>query len=326
LCAAASIGSSYLLWHSRRLNKRIEDIKQLGQYQIEDKIGEGGMGFVYRARHSMLRRPTAIKLLRPEVVDEEMLVRFEREVQLTSELTHHNTVEVYDYGRTPQGIFYYAMEYIDGFTLADILESDSPIEDNRVVHITKQICYALIEAHENGIIHRDLKPLNIFICQRGGLYDVVKVIDFGLVKEYDLEPDDSNATQSLELRGTPIYIAPERLQDPSINTPQTDIYAIGVIMYNLMTGEQPYEASSSTGLIHQILTTQPLTFAHHKIKSCNPELEQLAIDCMHKDPKNRPESIRQINARLKAIAGITEWQQQDAKTWWDHKASSSIKN
>ncbi len=315
LCAAATIASGGLYWHLRRLNSRIETISQLGQYKLEEKIGEGGMGIVYRARHAMLRRPTAIKLLKPKELSEEAVARFEREVQLTSELSHPNTVEIYDYGRTRQGLFYYAMEYLDGRTLADILETEGRMPPSRVVHILKQVCGSLAEAHSRGIIHRDIKPLNVVLCQRGGQDDTVKVIDFGLVKDLELTPGDPNETRSVSLRGTPLCIAPERFRDPTINTPKTDVYAVGVLAYNLLTGEQPFAAATEVDLIQRIMTSPPIPFEQHVANLNCKQMEELVMACLSKNPSDRPLSSQAILDILDTL-DIPVWTREDAGSCW----------
>jgi hypothetical protein len=288
LGAAATIGSGALYWQTRRLSSRIENIRQLGQYKLDKKIGEGGMGIVYRARHAMLRRPTAIKLLKPEGFSDDGIARFEREVQVTSTLTHPNTVQIYDYGRTPQGWFYYAMEYIDGYTLDAILESDGPMPPSRAVHTLKQVCGSLAEAHGRGI--------------------------FGLVKDLDLMPGDPNATSSLGIRGTPLYIAPERFRDPAINTPQTDIYAVGVLAYNLLAGKQPFAGAN---LLEQILSAPPIPFAQRVPDLDCKQLEDLIMGCLSKEPSDRPASAQAMLEALEDLEGIPLWTREDAKRWWE---------
>src|SRR5205823_1998659 len=195
------------------VQKAVLVAKQLGQYTLEEKIGVGGMGAVYKARHALLRRPTAIKLLEPDKVSAIAIARFEREVQLTSQLNHPNTIAIYDFGRTPEGVFFYAMEYLDGLNLEDLVTRFGPFPEGRVIAILRQICGSLAEAHAQGLIHRDIKPANIILNHRGGQYDVVKVLDFGLAKAI-------NSGQELELTaadsivGTPLYLAPEGVERP----------------------------------------------------------------------------------------------------------------
>jgi tRNA A-37 threonylcarbamoyl transferase component Bud32 len=198
------------------LRKTVRNITKLGQYTLEQKLGEGGMGVVYRASHAMLRRPTAVKLLLPDRTDKAALARFEREVRRTAMLTHPNTVTVYDYGRTTDGVFYYAMELLEGLTLEQIVEIDGPQPAERVIHLLDQAAASLAEAHDAGLIHRDVKPSNILVVDRGGIADLVKVLDFGLVK--DVRPGASSEdtasvalTQEKAITGTPLYMAPESL-------------------------------------------------------------------------------------------------------------------
>ena len=185
----------------------MREARRLGPYTLVEKIGEGGMGAVYRASHALLRRPTAIKILPPQRAGEMDLARFEREVQMTSQLTSPHTVSVYDYGRTPDGLFYYAMEFLDGIDLEELVRRDGPMPPGRVVHVLRQVCEALGEAHRAGLIHRDVKPANILLCERGGRFDVAKVVDFGLVKS--VSGSDPGVTLENTVPGTPHYMAPE---------------------------------------------------------------------------------------------------------------------
>ena len=203
----AAVGLIYSAVRIVKLQRQIGVARQLGQYTLEEKIGEGGIGVVYRARHAMLRRPTAVKLLKPEHLTSISIARFEREVQLASQLTHPNTIEIYDFGRTPDGVFYYAMEYLPGVSLAELIQIEGAIPPGRAVYILKQICGSLAEAHAIGLVHRDIKPHNIMLCERGGLADFVKVLDFGLVKNVDGH-ETSDLTAPTSLTGTPLYMAP----------------------------------------------------------------------------------------------------------------------
>jgi len=204
-------------------------VRRLGQYTLERKIGAGGMGIVYRASHAMLRRPTAIKLLPPDRAGEASIARFEREVQMTAQLSHPNTVAIYDYGRTPEGVFYYAMEYLDGINLEDLVRTYGAQPAGRVLAILDQVCGALAEAHERGLVHRDIKPANIILTERGGEPDVAKVVDFGLVKP--IVTDDPRLTMSMPgvMTGTPLYLSPESLTSPESGDPRSDLYALGAV-------------------------------------------------------------------------------------------------
>ncbi len=285
----------------------------IGQYTLLEKVGEGGMGKVYCARHALLRRPTAVKLLRSGDLTQELISRFEREVQITSRLTHPNTVEIYDYGRTDSGEFYYVMEYIDGITLADLVERHGPVKPARAVHFLKQVCASLVEAHEEGIIHRDIKPLNVMICKRGGDYDVVKVLDFGLVKNV-ISDDALELTGKDIVRGTPMYISPERLRDPSIATPASDLYSIGVLAFNLLSGKDPYRGASSLDIAEQALHAEPRRLRDVMDDDCPAELDEIVWKCMQKNPADRPASARELLDSLAAIPLV--WTRDDAEQAW----------
>ncbi|MCA9719510.1 MAG: CHASE domain-containing protein, partial [Myxococcales bacterium] len=238
------------------LRRSVEEARKLGQYTLHKRLGEGGMGVVYRARHAMLRRPTAIKLLRPELRGQAIARRFEREVQLTSRLTHPNVVAIYDYGKTPDGLFYYAMEYIDGISLAELVRRGGAQPPARVVFIIRQIASALVEAHERGLLHRDISPANVMLTRRGGMHDFVKVLDFGLVK--DLEDRVSEATDPRKLLGTPKYLAPERITSAASGGAagheedgRVDLYALGAVAYYLLVGDHVFSGTSITELCQQ---------------------------------------------------------------------------
>ena len=295
-----------------RLGHRIEEIKQLGQYTLEKKIGEGGMGKVYIARHALLRRPTAIKLISGAKVDAENLSRFEHEVQLTSQLTHPNTIEIYDYGHTHDGVFYYVMEYLPGIDLARLIEEDGAIPANRASHILCQICGSLSEAHARGFIHRDIKPMNIILTDRGGQLDFVKVLDFGLVKDMNTAIEHTVADA---IPGTPPYIAPERLSNPQDIDCRSDLYSIGAVAFNLLTGKQVFEGTSSMDIAYQVVANPAPRVS--EFVSVDAALDQLVSACLERDPDARPQTAQAIIDQLQTIIGADSWTQTDAHRWWD---------
>lgn len=289
------IGYSYFEVH--RLRRLAGENTQIGQYTLEEQIGEGGMGRVFRAKHAHLKRPTAIKLLKPDLLDEASVARFEREAQLASQLTHPNTIQIHDYGVTDEGLFYYVMEYVDGPSLAKEVERHGAMPPERVIHILMQTCGSLIEAHDAGLIHRDLKPLNIMLCRRGGESDVVKVLDFGLVKQQETEESRAITATGL-LAGTPLYIAPERLRDPAVAAATTDIYSLGAVAFFLLTGREVFEGGSLADLLYQVAKVAPPRPSEMVGSELPADLEHLVMDCLAKKPEGRPQSVRQLRERL----------------------------
>ena len=296
------------------LRREIRQAMRLGQYTLEQKLGEGGMGMVYRANHAMMRRPTAVKLLSQEKAGEASLARFEREVQQTARLTHPNTITIYDYGRTPDGVFYYAMELLDGASLEAVVERDGPQPPGRVVRVMEMVAGGLAEAHKLGIIHRDIKPANIFLCRQGGEFDIAKVLDFGLVKVVE-GPQDANLTHDGVVTGTPQYLAPEALTNPDTIDGRSDLYALGAVGYFLLTGEQVF-----TGNIVEIcghhLHTEPIPPSERLGRELPYELEAVVMQCLAKKPDDRPQSAGEIRARLAASLDVPRWRQADAQAWW----------
>lgn len=301
------------------LQQRVRDVNEVGQYTLEEKIGEGGMGVVYLARHALLRRPTAIKLLAPGRASEQAVRRFEQEVQLTSALTHPNTIAIFDFGRTPDGVFYYAMEYLDGINLEDLVEHDGAQAAGRVVHILRQVCGALVEAHAVGLIHRDIKPANLMLCVRGRVPDQVKVLDFGLVKEHREAPGAVGLSAIGALVGTPAYLAPEAIRDPASVDARSDLYAVGAVGYQLLVGEPVFAGNTVFEVCAQHLQTQPVAPSARLPEPPPPELEALLLRCLAKDPAARPPSAGDILVELDRIAGPparVTWTLGDADQWW----------
>jgi tRNA A-37 threonylcarbamoyl transferase component Bud32 len=316
LLIAAAVAIIVYTYRVRRLRRRVTEAEQMGQYTLGERIGEGGMAVVYMGRHAMLRRPTAVKVLKPEVANEETLVRFEREVQLTSQLTHPNTVEIYDYGHTPRGLFYYAMEYLQGVSLADLIVDHGAVAPARTAYILRQVCGSLHEAHDVGLIHRDIKPPNIMLCRRGGRGDVVKVLDFGLVKEIKRDADVS-LTAANVVAGTPQYIAPERFRDPDAVDARSDLYSLGAVAFNLLTGEDVFPGKTSMEICHHVLHSEPRPPSALAGDAIPEALDRLVLDCLAKDPAMRPQTATELVDRLDAIEACGSWSEREAWKWWE---------
>jgi hypothetical protein len=300
-----------------RLRNSVARARRLGQYTLKEKIGEGGMGIVYRAEHEMLRRPTAIKLLPPSKAGEESLRRFEREVQLTARLTNPHTVSIYDFGRTPDGVFYYVMEYLDGVDLETLVQESGPLAPGRAVRVLRQICAALAEAHGIGLIHRDIKPANVILCERGGIPDIAKVLDFGLVKDVS---DTSGLTNENVLQGTPQYMAPEAIRDSTSTDPRSDLYAVGAVGYFLLTGTPVFAGKSPLETIHHHLQTEPESLSRRLGRAVPEDLEALILRCLAKDPDQRPDSAKALARALAACAGVQPWDEVSAQSYWHARA------
>jgi serine/threonine protein kinase len=305
------------------LQKEVDRSARLGQYTLEDKIGEGGMGAVYRARHAFLRRPTAIKLVRSGLATKAMLARFEREVQLTSQLTHPNTIAIYDYGRTPDGIFYYAMEYLPGLPLDLVVREDGPQPEARVVHLLKQICASLGEAHRSGLVHRDVKPANVMLCERGGTHDIVKVLDFGLVKDLGAA-DDPGVTAVSHFVGTPLYMAPESILGAAAVSARSDVYAVGAVAYAMVTGQHVFTGKSGTEIVGHHLNSAPVAPSQRLGRAVSPLLEGLILACLAKRPQDRPSDAGALLQRLDEEWTGAAWTQREARAWWETRAPAML--
>ncbi|HEX7670313.1 MAG TPA: serine/threonine-protein kinase, partial [Polyangiaceae bacterium] len=295
------------------LRVEVREARRLGQYVLERKLGEGGMGEVYRARHGMMRRPSAVKLLRVDRAGEINLRRFEREVQLTARLTHPNTITIFDYGRTHDGVFYYAMELLDGATLQRIVAVDGAQAAGRVVRILAMVCGALTEAHGIGLIHRDIKPANIMLCTQGGERDVVKLLDFGLVKEFEVDRE-INLTGASAVIGTPQYMAPESILAPDSVDVRTDIYALGAVAYYLLAGVDVFDGKSMVEVCSQHLHQVPEPLSTRGV-AVPAELEAVVLACLEKDPDRRPESAAELRRRVEACT-VEPWDSERARAWW----------
>jgi len=302
------------------LQQRVREAMQLGNYTLEEKLGEGGMGIVYRARHAMLRRGTAVKLLPPEKAGEQAVARFEREVQLTARLTHPNTVTVFDYGRTPEGVFYYAMELLEGASVEDVVALDGAQPPGRVIRVLHQVAGALSEAHAIGLIHRDIKPANIFLCEQGGEPDVAKVLDFGLVKEVD-GGGGVGLTRADAVTGTPLYMSPESIREPTSMDGRSDLYALGAVGYYLLTGGHVFAGRTLVEVCGHHLHSTPDPPARRLGAPVPEDLAALLLACLEKEPSRRPESAAVLRHRLESCEAFGEWDGERATRWWSDNAA-----
>jgi hypothetical protein len=316
LSAAAIFVFTLLVARLRReAQKAAIEAQQIGQYKLEQRIGSGGMGVVYKAQHAMLRRPTAIKMLDVDRVNQASIERFEREVQITSQLNNPHTVAIYDFGRTPEGVFYYAMEYLDGIDLQSLVERYGPQPVPRVIHILQQVCSSLYEAHSLGLVHRDIKPANIMLNRRGGEPDVAKVLDFGLVKALDDEKR-AGTTQQGSLTGTPLYMSPEAIQLPNSVDARSDLYAVGAVGYFLLTGLPVFDADNVVDLCQKHVATPPVP-PSERIRTAIPaELESALMACLEKSRAKRPQTARDLGQLIARTAEAAQWSIEDADAWW----------
>ena len=307
----AAVASS--LWAMRL---KLREARRVGPYTLEREIGEGGISHVYLARHSHLKRPVAVKVLKPALATDEMVTRFEREVQLCSRLSHPNTIEIYDYGRTREGTFYYAMEYLEGLSLEDLVRRDGRLPVSRAVRALRQVCGSLKEAHERGLVHRDVKPHNLMLCRHGGELDVVKVLDFGLVKELQ-NAHTRDITQFARVLGTPLYMAPERLRNPADADARADIYALGAVAFFVLTGRRVFETQSEHDLVYQVLNVPAPTIGSCGAQDAPDILGALVSRCLAKDREDRPSSIADVAAVLAEVARQRPWREDEARAWWE---------
>jgi tRNA A-37 threonylcarbamoyl transferase component Bud32 len=312
------------------LREEVFRARQLGQYRLKELLGAGGMGEVYLAEHRLLKRPCAIKLIRLAAqADPLALIRFEREVRATARLSHPNTIDVYDYGHTDDGTFFYVMEFLPGLNLSEIVYQFGPLPAARAVHMLRQTCGALREAHETGLIHRDIKPANIFAAQRGGLYDVVKLLDFGLVRTTHEAAQKEDAVGERGLSGSIHYMAPEQADFDGQFDIRSDIYSLGATAYFLVTGDPPFHRDQVLDILR----------AHHEEAVLPPsqlvadlpsDVEAIILKCLAKRPEDRFQSIREVEKALSECSVAGQWGEDEAQQWWaghvnvDRLASSTV--
>jgi serine/threonine-protein kinase len=290
--------------------------KQLGQYRLKRRLGSGGMGEVYLAEHQMMKRPCAVKLIRPEKAgDPRMLARFEREVRATAKLSHWNSIDIYDYGRTADGTFYYVMEYLPGHNVGEMVEDYGPIPPGRTAYLMEQVCAALAEAHGMGLVHRDIKPANIFCAYRGGVFDVVKLLDFGLAKP-TMEPGQSTQlTLAGTITGSPLFMSPEQASGDDTVDARSDIYALGAVMYYMLTGQPPFVSENPLKVMIAHASQEVVPPRQH-----NPELpqefEEIILRCLEKDPEHRFQDVSALRNALRELALEDIWSSDLAAEWW----------
>ena len=292
-------------------------LRRLGQYVLVQEIGRGANGMVYRARHALLRRPVAIKLLSPDQTNQDTAARFEHEAQMTSQLTHPNTVAIYDYGRTPEGLFYYAMEFLSGINLDQLVRQFGPQPEGRVIHILRQVCGSLAEAHRIGLIHRDIKPANILLTRRAGACDVVKVLDFGLVKARHLRAPDKATAHAVV--GTPHFIAPEAVKAPEAVDSASDLYSLGAVGYWLLTGKTLFESNQVEDLLQGQVSRMPESPSARLGRPITADLERIIMSCLAKEPAQRPRSAEALDHSLASCAQAASWTATAAEQWWSEK-------
>ncbi len=330
LCAFLAVIPAGII---RQLGDQVKKARALGSYRLEEMLGRGGMGEVYRASHQLLARPAAVKLIRPEVlgaVDARrarvIVERFRREAEATASLRSPHSISLYDFGVAQDGTFFYVMELLDGLDLESLVDRFGPVDPARVVHLLVQACESLEEAHRHGLIHRDVKPSNIFTCRMGLSVDFVKVLDYGLVThEADAPGADVRLTAPDHLAGTPAYMAPEAIFGPAPLDHRADIYALGCVAYWLLTGQMVFEAPTPVGLLFQHAHDEPVPPSRRCELPIPPALEQVIMDCLAKHPDQRPQSALDLASRLRATLPPEEvWTAERAERWWHrHRPASA---
>ncbi|MEK6249390.1 MAG: serine/threonine protein kinase [Planctomycetales bacterium] len=309
--SAGSIGTHTI----GSLRREAFEARQLGQYRLKQLIGAGGMGEVHLAEHQMMKRPCAIKLIHPDKAgDPQVLARFEREVRATAQLSHWNTVEIFDYGQAENGAFYYVMEYLPGLSLAELIEQHGPLPPARVIYLIRQVCEALQEAHSVGLIHRDIKPGNIFAARRGGLDDVAKLLDFGLVKPV-AELGAAHITQEGTIAGSPLYIAPEQATSEADADQRSDIYSLGAVMYHMLTGRPPFEADRTLKVL-MAHAHEEVVPPSQRVAGLPKDLEQIVLKCLEKVPADRYLRALDLAAALSLCQDHGGWGSEEARQWW----------
>jgi serine/threonine-protein kinase len=306
------------------LGAAVTEARELGSYRLVERLGEGGMGEVWRAQHRLLARPAAIKLIRGAGSGDhppsmEMIRRFEQEAQVTARLSSPHTVQLFDFGVADDGSFYYVMELLDGLDLETLVRKHGPLPSERVIYLLRQVCHSLAEAASFGLVHRDIKPANLFVCRYGGEWDFVKVLDFGIAKP----ANDLTATGALTitadhaLRGTPGYIAPEQVLGGPVVDSRADIYATGCVAYFLLTGQLVFTGETPMAVVFHHANTPPVPPSERSELPILPGLEKLIMACLAKSPADRPQSARELSQLLTQVSTQSPWTEERAREWWE---------
>jgi serine/threonine-protein kinase len=320
ICAALAVIPSHIVM---RLGRQVRRAREMGSYQLRELIGRGGMGEVWRAEHQLLARPAAIKLIRQEMLgfhdaasEQLTLRRFRREAEAAASLQSPHTIQLYDFGITPDRTFYFVMELLQGIDLETLVRRFGPQSPARTVYLLRQACASLAEAHASGMVHRDIKPANLYLCRMGLEYDFVKVLDFGLVKrDPHLAREETQLTAPNTTTGTPAYIAPETVSGTTVDR-RADLYALGCVGYWLVTGKLVFEADNALRMLIQHLQAAPVPPSRRSSQSVPAPLEAVILSCLEKDPDNRPDTAEQLSARLAACDVGESWTADLARDWW----------
>ncbi|MDA2933317.1 serine/threonine protein kinase [Acidobacteria bacterium AH-259-D05] len=326
ICAAlASFGSRMIY----KMGTELDQARRMGSYRLEKLLGRGGMGEVWLARHQMLARPAAIKLVRPEFLGHDggsraALRRFEREAQAIAALSSPHTVELYDFGTTDESTFYYVMELLDGLDLDSLIKRFGPVGPGRAIHFLKQVCLSLAEAHHRGLVHRDIKPANIYACRLGLEHDFIKVLDFGLVKpKQSSQKDITRLTMDTFTVGTPGYMAPETAMGGEVDA-RTDLYSLGCAGYWLITGQLVFEGTKPLQIVMDHIQTAPVPPSQRTELEIPKKLDEVILWCLEKDPANRPASAQKLADQLDVLAQEYSWSQERAQQWWRQHLPTSL--
>jgi serine/threonine-protein kinase len=321
ICAIVAIVPAQIL---QRLGRRLREAQELGSYRLVELLGHGGMGEVWRAEHRLLARNAAVKLVRPEVLgagddgDAKLILRrFEREAQATAALSSPHTIHVFDYGVTQEGTFYYVMELLAGRDLESLVRDFGPVPADRAIFLLRQACHSLADAHARGLVHRDIKPANIYVCRMGLEYDFVKVLDFGLVKVHDRPSTQTLVTVNQHTTGTPAYMAPEIILGEADVDRRADVYALGCVAYFLLTGELVFDGDTPMKVMMQHVQARPVPPSQRTELRIPPELDELVLACLEKDPNRRPQHAEELLAMACGCNTCEGWTQKKARDWWE---------